>query len=314
MGYPNKIIFISPSGRQEEARASASITPGMLCQLQSDGTIVPHATIGGAPEKMVAQERAWGGTSNASGTGQTGYLDPYVTGDIVSQWFAQEGDVVWLLASANALAIVPGNSLTSNGDGTVRLIGAVGLVFSNTAVSAAVGASSTAAATLATQYTVPANTFLPGDQLRIKAQLDVATFGAGTLTTQLLLGATVLSAPAAFTPAAAHDQVEWDILLDITAIGASGSFTATGFFAAGTPGTATAKGVEVLPTAIDTTASKLISMTAQFGTSNASNTVVCNILSVEVVRTVRPATIATALDTLNNSANASPAYIRARFL
>lgn len=99
---------------QLELPAAAGITPGMLIEEITAGTVQAHATSAGYAEKMFAQEDALQGRTVA---------DAYVATDPVSIAVCAPGSRVLALMKAGH-AYTKGQHLMSNGDGT--LIGGSG--------------------------------------------------------------------------------------------------------------------------------------------------------------------------------------------
>ena len=307
MGFPNRIVFLSPYGREEQFTADAAITPGMQAIMNSDLGISPHNVAGGRGERMFAMEHGLIGYP-------VGYLDAYNIGDPVQVWMFHPGDVGYILMAANGAACVPGAMVTPNGDGTQKLMGPAGVLYENTAQSAAVGASSTATLALPYSYTIPANTLLVGDQIRIRLATQITGLTATpTMTLVLNIGATAISSPAAWTPSL-NDDGEFEAVLTILGVGASGLVTAIGWVATGTPGTAAAKEIALTPTTINTTVTQAIGATAAFSTSGAGNAIVINEFYIELIRGATQYPTGVCLDTINNSAVNTPSYFRCRFL
>lgn len=117
MVAPNVIVIKGSKGRYEEFRAAGAITPGHLIKINSDGEVVVHATAGGWGEGIFAIENSLGGTTGGQGnTIATAYADD----DLVRAWVAGPGDELYVLVPAAAVAIVKGDQLISNGDGTFK--------------------------------------------------------------------------------------------------------------------------------------------------------------------------------------------------
>lgn len=114
---PKKIHLIG-SGRREEARAAAAITPGHLIELASSGKVQKHSGAGAVAERNYALEDALQGNT---------IDDDYSSDDLVSFLSAAPGDVIygWLAAGENASI---GSKLTSNGDGTFKVAAGSDLV------------------------------------------------------------------------------------------------------------------------------------------------------------------------------------------
>ncbi len=105
-----KRIHLLGSGRHEEGIAGATITPGMLIALNSDGEYIPHGTSGIAAERNFALEDALQGRTIA---------DNYTEGELVGFVACVPGDVVFaFLADGEVVDI--GDKLVSNGDGRLQ--------------------------------------------------------------------------------------------------------------------------------------------------------------------------------------------------
>lgn len=98
--------------KHDERRAGGTITPGHLIDKASAGTVVVHPTAGGVAEAIFAKEDALQGRT---------IDDNYSSGELVFYHEAQKGDVVqaWLAAGITG---TPATKLTSNGDGTLRVV------------------------------------------------------------------------------------------------------------------------------------------------------------------------------------------------
>ena len=115
---PHRIHLLG-DGRQEEDIAGGAILPGHLLATTSAaktspnacGTVVKHATAGGASERKFALEDALQGKT---------IDDAYAEGDIVASVQCVPGDVVYAWLSEGAV-VTPASFLTSNGDGTLKV-------------------------------------------------------------------------------------------------------------------------------------------------------------------------------------------------
>jgi hypothetical protein len=140
---------------------------------------------------------------------------------------------------------------------------------------------------------------IPANMLEIGSEIEITAFGqfSTTGTPTLLLGAyyglvagVALAATAATTTGSAAAAWPWMLTYRgvVRAVGTSGSINGQGRVNFGTsltasstvhmPATAAARTVT-----IDTTAAKAISIGAQWGTANASNTITCNDISVKLI-------------------------------
>lgn len=110
---PNTIT-LKNSGVRKEKLAGGAITPGHLITVNSSDQAVVHPTAGGNARKAFAVENDLIGN---------GIGDAYASGDTVQFEVYQPGDEVYALVPAAAAAIVIGDALESNGDGTLVLEG-----------------------------------------------------------------------------------------------------------------------------------------------------------------------------------------------
>lgn len=108
-------------GKRREATCNAAITPGHLCEYMSTGNIRVHALAAGAAYPLFAAENELFGNE---------ITVAYAANDRGLFWHATPGDEINALVPAAAAAIVIGDYLESNGDGTLKkavdLTGAVG--------------------------------------------------------------------------------------------------------------------------------------------------------------------------------------------
>ena len=94
----------------EEYTAAAAITPGMLVELSSAGTVQKHSGAGTTALVMFATEDALQGKA---------IDESYAAGDKVQVWIPQRGDVVYALL-ADEESVVIGDFVESNGYGYLR--------------------------------------------------------------------------------------------------------------------------------------------------------------------------------------------------
>lgn len=101
--------------RVREAKAASAVTPGMLCELTTSGTIQAHSTEGGvAKGRLVALENEF----SDHGTGKA--IDhAYATGETVRYIHALPGDQLYMLLEDSA-TITIGDLLESNGAGYLQ--------------------------------------------------------------------------------------------------------------------------------------------------------------------------------------------------
>lgn len=98
-----------------EAIAAGAITPGHLIKLNSDGEVVVHNSAGLFTPVYIARENEVIGND---------IDDAYADNDTVLYWHCRPGDEVYALVPASAAAVVIGDFLESNGDGTLRKVAA----------------------------------------------------------------------------------------------------------------------------------------------------------------------------------------------
>lgn len=139
---------------------------------------------------------------------------------------------------------------------------------------------------------LPANTLEVNSEIEIVAELTFSNTATPTLLVGLYYGGVAGAALAASSAVTTTTgAASWPIIMRyrgrVRAIGTAGSIYGQGEFLLGTaltafsprpiPETAAARTV-----AIDTTAAKTITVGAQWGTSSASNTITCNVLSFDL--------------------------------
>lgn len=163
---------------------------------------------------------------------------------------------------------------TANGDAieVLRIDDRDGLLFINPAASAQVTNTITETA-FNKQFTFAPNTLKVGDFIHIMAHVTCpSTNSTDTLTLKVKIGTTVLVATAA-VDVANNDIAVIDCMVIIRTVGnaAAGTFIAFGTQGLGTPGTVVSKPFNLASTAIDTTISQLISVTATWSVANAGD-------------------------------------------
>ena len=105
-----KTILLKSNGIRKEAQAAAAITPGHLVELTTAGKFQKHSTSGGASSKMFAIENEL--------IGKNLNVD-WITNEQVVAEVLPIGAEVYALLPAAAAAVVIGDLLMSNGDGTL---------------------------------------------------------------------------------------------------------------------------------------------------------------------------------------------------
>jgi len=106
----NTIKLKNANNIVNEYAAAAAITPGMLIELTSSGTVQAHSTAGGNAVQSFATEDSLQGK---------GVNDAYASADKVQCWHCTPGDEVYaILADGENVAI--GDFLESNGAGYLK--------------------------------------------------------------------------------------------------------------------------------------------------------------------------------------------------
>jgi hypothetical protein len=154
-----------------------------------------------------------------------------------------------------------------------------GMIYTSTGVSNVITNTITETPFNKTCVLAP-NVLKVGDMIHVLAHvLCPSTNSTDTLTLKLKIGTTVLIATAA-VDVANNDIALIDCMIMVRTVGASGTFIAVGTQGLGTPGTVTAKPFNLASTAIDTTASQMISVTATWSVANAGDQAELDLLSV----------------------------------
>lgn len=299
-------IVLKGEPRHDEMPASAALSPGHLIELLSTGKVRKHASAGGTAERLFAKEQALSG-----GTVSTAFA----ADDLVPIAVCDGDDEVQARVPASAAAIVKGDKLVSNGDGTLIKPATLGThtLYSNTAPSAAVSNTTTETA-FDKSFAIPANSLVAGEVLTIQGQgIATATNSTDTLRCKLYLGTTVIADTGALD-VANNDIFTFQATLIIRTIGASGTFVAEGEVSIGTPGTATVKTFVLGSTAIDTTVANTLAIKATWSVANAGNSVRLDVMDVESSPVSPEKILAVACEALDNSAGVAEAFLWVRCL
>lgn len=136
MSSYNTVLLKGEIGRHYEealAKSTETITPGMLVQLHTDGTIKVHAGDGLSGDLMVAIEDALQGKTISDN-----YLGSVP--DLVRYIQVEPGDELQMILKDGQTSVI-GGPLSSNGDGKLRVgvSGTDALLFSAKEVVAASG-------------------------------------------------------------------------------------------------------------------------------------------------------------------------------
>lgn len=145
----------------------------------------------------------------------------------------------------------------------------------------------------APQYVLPANSLIVGSHIRVTAAGTFSNTGTPTLLLGIYLGGVAgvaLAATGATTTTTAATNWPWRIRVAFTVrtIGATGTLMPVGGYLFLATSLTNYSVIPVPATALanvtrDTTASNIISLGAQWGTSNAANTLTCHSFLVEGV-------------------------------
>jgi hypothetical protein len=230
MASPNTIMLKGKmQTRYEEARASVAITPGMLIENVSDGTVRPHTVRGGRSRKQFAVELYFAGglvPGDVVNTPGGGIDSVYAINDLVRIKEATPTDVIYSLLKQGE-NVTKGDWLVSGGDGT--MVKGASAVLQNIVADSATVTNTTAETTFSNgTVTVPANSLKVGDRLRVR-QLVVfpATNATDTARIRMYLGATSLLDTGA-VDVANGDNALLEVNLTIRTVGAGGTYVASG--------------------------------------------------------------------------------------
>src|SRR5258706_674206 len=192
---------------------------------------------------------------------------------------------------ADITASVAGSIFTNNGTALVWSSPAVSgaLVYEDGTVPGGNPVASTAAETpFTSSYMLPANTLAVGSVIRVKLYgLYSTALTPPTLVAKLKAGGTTLLTTGSLTTIGSLTNTGWwaEGALIVTAIGASGTIEAQGYAEFATAAT-TGLSVNLTNTAaigsIDTTATQALTVTVQWGTSSASNTITLREMTVDI--------------------------------
>lgn len=176
-----------------------------------------------------------------------------------------------------------GNLLSDRGDGPM-IHGRT--AYANEAASTALTASSTETL-FDTSYSIPANTLVPGQLIKIKYQgICTATNGTDTFAAVLRIGG--VAGTALYTHTAtdvANNNIflgEYNLI--IRTVGASGTVVGFGWGknVPAAEATITFRDDFLASTTIDTTVAQVVGVTGQFSSTNAGNSARLDFMSVEI--------------------------------
>ena len=163
--------------------------------------------------------------------------------------------------------------------GTAKVVG--GRADNIVAPSAAIGGS-TAEVAFDENYTLPAATLQVGSIIKIRGFVEATTtVSTDTLTIKVKLGSTILLESAAVN-VSDNDTCYFDTIVSVRTIGGSGTMVGSGLIILGTESSAKMDYSTLASTAVDTTGTLLVSVTAQWSTTEANS---CRLdqLYVEIV-------------------------------
>lgn len=209
-----------------------------------------------------------------------------VSSGAISQYaevFASDGGKITSTPNGNYLGFAL-NAASVDGDRVevVRTQRRHRRLFNSIAASAAV--TNTVAETAFDQsLTLPANFLKAGDRIRVRLLvLATATNSTDTLNVKLKIGSTIIAATGALD-VANNDVAYIDAELTIRTSGASGTCVAAAISSIGPPASATLKAQQLASTAIDTTATQAITVTATWSVANAGNSCRLDTLSIDLL-------------------------------
>ena len=107
----NTIVIKSYLDIRDEHIAAASITPGMLIERVTAGTVQAHASDGGSARRVWAIEDGMQGN---------GIDDDYAADDPVQCWSTVNGEEIYALLEAGEVAVI-GSKLVSAGNGYLKV-------------------------------------------------------------------------------------------------------------------------------------------------------------------------------------------------
>jgi hypothetical protein len=257
----------------------------------SNGSTVSHAS-GSQSHDGVCNTAAASGAvtamdpSNASGTFWIEAVDAITAGNLC--YAAADG----MVGSTGTILVGRAlNTVTANQIVEVLPFGQFGagayLLYSNTAVSAD-HENTTTEAIFDKSYTLPANSLKAGDVIRIRASVLVTDNNStDTLTLVLRIGglAGTAIATTAAVDVADNDVGYIDADVVVRTIGASGTASGHGVQALGVPGTVTAKPFHKASFTLDTTATQVICVSADWSVASADNEANLENFVIELLRT-----------------------------
>lgn len=223
-----------------------------------------------------------GGTAVPSDNTMTSLLD--IIGSTQGQ-VLYRGAASWSVLGTGSA----GQLLSANGAGANPswISGSGPLVYASSTPSTIAGTGTETA--FAQTYSIGANTMSAGDVFYVYASGVYSNTLTPTLEFKLKAGTTALLDSAAITTVVNQTNSGWEFeaYIFVNAIGASGALEVQGYAELATA-LSTVQYVDLTNTAtktVDTTASQALTLTAQWGTSSASNTITCRQFAVQKLNT-----------------------------
>lgn len=115
-------IWLKGEGIVKEALAAGAVTPGHLVERKTTGKVGVHASAEGSAYPLFAMEKDFVGK---------GIADAYALDERMQFVTLYPGAECYALLPANAAAVVIGDELVSNGDGTLKKITAAVVATTN---------------------------------------------------------------------------------------------------------------------------------------------------------------------------------------
>jgi hypothetical protein len=115
-------IWLRGEGIVKEAQAGGTVTPGHLVVKASTGKYVVHPSAELNAYPCFAMEKDFVGKDITT---------TYVLNELIQVCIPQKGSDIYALLPANAIAVIVGDELVSNGDGTLKKVTAAAVAVNN---------------------------------------------------------------------------------------------------------------------------------------------------------------------------------------
>jgi hypothetical protein len=301
------MIALIHRGRKDEALATATIKPGHMVVVSGGaGGVKVHDQKGAKGSIFTEIQHYLGDGTDVA----------YASGDVVNLLHALPGDVFLARVPANCPAILMDDQLMSNGDGSFISCGPLspGILYRSVAASTGVTNTVNTEQDFSLTYSIPANSLRIGDRITVRGHAVVsASAGADLLTAKVYIGSQLIATLTGID-AVTSDTVMFETVLTVRTIGAAGTFVAETNFIIGATGTATMKHSALAETALNTTTAKILKASGTWNALTATCTVALQSLSVDLERQGGGNAVLRALEALDNSAEATEAFIRGFYL